>query len=73
MCVTPAPFVPCIVSELEELCARVEGIIVLKRAREETNAVVHDADDNEGNRAIVEMVLLVDVAERKDGRDDARW
>lgn len=59
VCVTPCPFVPCIVSKLEELSARAAGIIVLSRAREETNAVDHDADDNEGKRAIVEMELLV--------------
>jgi hypothetical protein len=31
----------------------------LKRAKEEIKAVAHDADDNEGKRAIVEMVVLV--------------
>jgi hypothetical protein len=58
--VTPAALVPDIVSKLEsdELCARTVGIIVLRRAREETNAVVHDAVE-EGKRAIVEMVELV--------------
>jgi hypothetical protein len=55
VCVTPAPFVPCIVSA--ELCART-GIIALKRAKEEKNAVVHDVE-KEGKRAIVEMVELV--------------
>jgi hypothetical protein len=63
--------VPCSVSKLESdevdelpeldvvcVCARTEGIIVLSKAREETNAVVHDAGDK-GKRAIVEMVELV--------------
>lgn len=60
-CVTPWALVPDIVSKLEsvELCART-GIIVLRSAREETNAVVHDAGDK-GKRAIVEMVELVYV------------
>jgi hypothetical protein len=42
------------------LCAWTEGIIVVRSAREETNAVVHDAEDK-GKRAIVEMVELVYV------------
>jgi hypothetical protein len=53
--------------DVVELCARTEGIIVLKRAREETNAVVHDAEDK-GKRAIVEMVELVYVERRKRNR-----
>jgi len=70
--VTPSPLVPDMVSKPESVdelpgldvvvvCARA-GIIVLRRAREETNAVVHDAGDK-GKRAIVEMVELV-YAER---------
>ncbi len=64
---TPAALVPGIVSvaelpelEVVELCARTGCIIVLRSAREETNAVVHDAEDK-GKRAIVEMVELVYV------------
>jgi hypothetical protein len=53
--------------DVVELCARTGGIIVLKRAREETNAVVHDAEDK-GKRAIVEMVELVYVERRKRNR-----
>jgi hypothetical protein len=45
-------------------CAWTEGIIVVRRAREETNAVVHDAGDK-GKRAIVEMVELVYVEQRR--------
>ena len=70
VCVTPSALVPVIVSKLESVdelpeldvivvCART-GIIVLRRAREETNAVVHDAGEK-GKRAIVEMVGLVYV------------
>jgi hypothetical protein len=47
-----------------------EGIMVLKRARKETNAVVHDAD-NEGKRAIVEMEELVYEIEIEVGRGKA--
>jgi hypothetical protein len=72
--VTPSALVPDMVSVAElpeldvvELCARTEGIIVLRRAREETNAVVHDAGDK-GKRAIVEMVELVYVEGRKRNR-----
>ena len=59
VCVTPAALVPCMVLSDEESCACAKGIKVLKRAKEEINAVAHDADDNEGKRAIVEMVVLV--------------
>ena len=70
VCVTPSPLVPDSVSILEPVeelpvlvvvvvCART-GIIVVRRAREETNAVVHDAGDK-GKRAIIEMVELVYV------------
>jgi hypothetical protein len=41
--------------ELLESCAATAGIKVWKRAIEETNAGAHDVE-NEGNRAIVEMV-----------------
>jgi hypothetical protein len=55
VCVTPSALVPDMVSKLESVdelpeldvvvvCA-CTGIIVLRRAREETNAVVHDAGD----------------------------
>jgi hypothetical protein len=77
VCVTPSALVPCIVSKLESdevdelpelevvwVCARTEGIIVLSRAREKTNAVVHDACDKR-KRAIVEMVELVYEIERR--------
>ena len=66
---TPAALVPDIVSKLEsdELCARTVGIIVVRRAREETIAVVHDAVE-EGKRAIIEMVELVYVERRRRNR-----
>jgi hypothetical protein len=73
--VTPSALVTGIVSvdelpelEVVELCARTGDIIVLSRAREDTNAVVHDADDK-GKRAIVEMVELVYVEGRKRDRE----
>jgi hypothetical protein len=55
--VTPCAFVPWSVAgaELLESCAATAGIKVWKRAIEETNAGAHDIE-NEGNRAIVEMV-----------------
>ncbi len=49
------------------LCAWIEGIIVVRSAREETNAVVHDAGEK-GKRAIVEMVELVYGEQRKRNR-----
>jgi hypothetical protein len=80
--VTPSALVPCMVSvaELPELdivdvavlCAWTEGIIVVRRAREETNAVVHDAGDK-GKRAIVEMVELVYVEQRRRNRATPFW
>ena len=75
--VTPSALVPDMVSvaELPELdvvdvavlCAWTQGIIVVRSAREETNAVVHDAEDK-GKRAIVEMVELVYVEQRRRNR-----
>jgi len=75
--VTPSALVPDMVSvaELPELdvvdvavlCAWTQGIIVVRSAREETTAVVHDAEDK-GKRAIVEMVELVYVERRRRNR-----
>jgi len=47
--VSPWAFVPSIVCGAS---ARVEGIKVLKTAREETNALVHDIERNEGNAIV---------------------
>lgn len=71
---TPAALVPDIVSKLEsdELCARTVGIIVVRRAREETIAVVHDAVE-EGKRAIIEMVELVYEIRKEREMGDALW
>jgi hypothetical protein len=62
------------VSADEESCACAKVIKVLKKAREEINAVAHDADDNEGKRAIVEMAVLVyRVIEQKKIRGDPQY
>jgi hypothetical protein len=73
--VTPAALVPDIVSKLEsdELCAPTVGIMVLRRARKETNAVVHDVVE-EGRRAIVEMVELVyEIREKERESGNTLW